>query len=524
MSVSARNWRSVNRAGHADRSAPVDQTRRYVGGMSDAVAKPTTRGPEGSADPAPRSAPKARRTARDLVFGGGILRVEVGYAALLVSAFVLPHWMSFRAWVPCLALAIALAVGHAVSKRNPLTIPWPIAAYLAVYAAAAIHGLGGQLNPIDAGRYFAPPLLALAFAWASTDARTRSRLVLLALAAVAVQIPVALGQTVNLVADLGEAAVTGVDSVAGLLGSEQAGTLGICGLFAAALAIAAGYLGAIRLSWGLVLGLALVSLSLWSSTRISYAFAPLTLAAVGLSAVALGRRLFPKRTLVTAAAVTVLAAPLLYLGMDALYPGANQDFANVSALESQLRLDQERAAENEANDGRRDPPQVDESSVTATYTLLPNRGRQLELALRYSSREGLPTMLLGRGLGATTYKDEGVLDATGSTADELTSRVQQTRGIWIARVISEAGYVGLLAFFGLLTYMVAIAWRNRALLPLRNWDGVVVLALPALALVTLMAAFYMPALTSQPFASLVWPLIGVGIAIDAGRRRTSPPA
>ena len=58
-----------------------------------------------------------------------------------------------------------------------------------------------------------------------------------------------------------------------------------------------------------------------------------------------------------------------------------------------------------------------------------------------------------------------------------------------------------------------------ALLPIApGHDGGLVLALPGLAALTFAAAFYMPALTVQAYATLLWPMVGVAIALDFHRR------
>jgi hypothetical protein len=259
--------------------------------------------------------------------------------------------------------------------------------------------------------------------------------------------------------------------------------------------LSAAYLRVLNPRWAAPAGLVLVFLGPVTSTRASYVFAPLALAALAALLWIAARQYRDKAVLTLATALAVLVLPVMFVATGALYPGANKP---VSSLDSVLQYL-----------GSQDDPE--------STTVLPGRGKQLTLALELSVAEGPDITLLGRGMGATRFKSESLLSRTGATTDPITREEQRTNGVWVPRAITETGFLGLLAFGGLLAYLVVVAWRNRSLLRSRTWDGVAILALPAIAALTLIGAFFNTILAIQPYATLFWSLLGVAIAIDAER-------
>ena len=90
-----------------------------------------------------------------------VVRVEVGYTVLLVTAFVLPRWIGFGAWIPALVLAFALAAGQGLLAGRRPFVPVALLAYLGIYAAAGLHSDPDTFSFIEAGKFFAPPVFAL---------------------------------------------------------------------------------------------------------------------------------------------------------------------------------------------------------------------------------------------------------------------------------------------------------------------------------------------------------------------------
>ncbi len=470
-------------------------------------------------------APSATRRASD---GGSgrigwlvraAVRVETGYAVLLVATFVLPRWIGFQAWIPALALAIGLAIGHGLLARRRPILPPIMLAYLGLYAVAALHSDPDTFSLIEAGKYFVPPVFALAVAWAAHDAAIRRRMVMLSIAAVGLQLPVAVAQTAQHIVELGwDDAVLRIDAVTGLLGLGAPGTLTQTGIFIAILLLSAGYLGTLGLRWALPAAAALCFLMVLTNTRAGYIF---ILVGLGATAVALwlAVRAFIDRPSIRAAILTpVLLIPLLFVATDGLYPGTNSTVTSFSELWEYVN---QRETATEGVFGEEIFGAEDSRSESEPTTSLPSRGKQLTLAVELTVQDGPDRTLLGEGMGATRFKNQGLLSRTGPTTDAVTREEQLTNSVWLPRVITETGFIGVVAFFGLLAYLVALTVRNRALLRSPSWDGAVMLALPGIAALTLVSALFNTALAIQPYATLFWSLLGIAIAIDAAGRSRS---
>jgi hypothetical protein len=452
------------------------------------------------------------------MLGRYILRAETGYAVLLVSAFLLPEWVSYRLWIPALAVAIVLAFAHALIAKRGFVIPAVLVGYLAVYAAAALLSDPDTFSVIEAGKYFAPPVLGIAIASAAQDAETRKRILGLAAIAIAIQLPVVLFQVIDNLIEFGRDAVLGVDSITGLLGTAHGGTLTECAVLAAVIVIAAAYLRVVSPAWGLAVGLVLISFGVLTSTRAVYAFALLALGGIALAMWVVARGSVSRRWLATATVLVVVVPLALVGGIAALYPGANAPFTNFGAFLENL-VAAPGAAQVEVEVGGDGEGQEEELAHKPRATVLPGRGRQFTTAFDLTTAGGIDVWLLGRGIGVTRFKSQGVLDETGRSFDSITREEQLTNGTWLSRTLTETGFLGFFAFLGLLVYLLLLTWRNRDLIAERTWDSAVILALPGVAALTVIGAFFNTILAIQPYATLFWPLVGIAIAIDVGRRR-----
>jgi hypothetical protein len=442
--------------------------------------------------------------------------VELGYGILLASTFVLPYWIDFYAWIPALCLATALAALQGWRSGRAPVLPLAMVLYLAAYAIAGLHSDPATFSIIEAGKYFAPPVLALTIAWAAQSPATRRNLVLLAVVAVAIQLPVAMAQAAHTVAQ----AVPNPDTVTGLLASDQSNVLGQVGVLAAVLVFVAGSVGKLPFRWALAGTLALLALGVLCSSKVDYILAPVGL---GVTALVLwletpGRRAL--RAPALAAAVCAVAIfPALYGGMDALYPGENSSLLEAQNLTpTQQRHWSASVRASHAGD-QQSRSKANSAAGQKRLTVLPGRVRQLHLALRLSVNDGPVVALLGRGIGDTRYKRQSFLGASSAmTSDPITRREQKTNSIWVARLLTETGYLGLLAFVGLEAYLLVLWWRNRRVDPRSGWDSVVIYALPGITAMTLISGLYNTALAIQPYATLFWPLLGIAIAVDRQRR------
>ncbi len=449
-----------------------------------------------------------------------LVRVEVGYAILLAAGFVAPHWISYRAWIPALALAILLAAGHGLLSRRKPILPAALLAYLGVYLLAAIHSNPDTFSFIEAGKFFAPPILGLAVAWAAQSARIRKHVIALALGAVLLQLPVTLGQAIDNLVERGrDQAVQGVDSITGLLGHAAGGTLTECSVLAGTLLVCAFFVGLRPSRWLLAGGIALMFVGVLTSTRASYAFVPLALAGIAAILWIGARRFIPRAKLALSLALAVLAMPVLVASVAALYPGANAPFTNVSFfLKNLVAAPGSAAAEESENASGAEATPAGSGGRRRTTTVLPGRGRQLTVAFDVVTRSDIDDTTLGLGIGATRFKQQAVLEETGATYDPITRLEQQANGTWLSRTLAETGFLGLAAFVGLLLYLVVLSWRNRDLMREPSWDAALVAALPGVAALTAIGAFFNTVLAIQPYASIFWPIVGVALAIDARSR------
>jgi hypothetical protein len=462
---------------------------------------------------------------------------EVGYALLLLSAFVLPNWFGYPFWVPALALATALAIIHGWrSGRRPL-IPLALVLYLGAYAIAGLHSNPATFSIIEAGKYFGPPIFCLAIAWAAQGYVTRRNLVLLGLGAVILQVPIVVYQAADAVISLGRNAGQRVDSVAGLLSPEQVNAVGLVGLLAAVLTFTAGALGRLRLRWAVPATIVLLLLSILSSTRGSYAFAPAAFLAIAAALAAGAGRI--TRPAITAAASAIVVVPILYFGIQTLYPGANaalQKSQGLSVGEQYKWQGVPTGAVPTAHPNKGPAPggqagahqgapntAATRSSTPQSHTQLPGRLQQLRIALRLSVRSGPLVAILGRGIGDTRFKGNSLVSSTPFSTNALTRPDQRTNGLWVPRILSETGYLGVLAFCGLSVYLLVLWWRNRRTEAMGGWDAAVVYALPGCAAITFLGGFYTTILVNQPYATLYWGFVGVAIAIDASNRSVREP-
>jgi hypothetical protein len=492
--------------------------------------------PQLSATGEPRTVSQAGSERAGFALLRAVVRAEWGYALLLLTAFVLPAtFVGYRAWVPALGIAALMAAAAGwLSGRRPL-VPAALVGYLLIYTASGLHSDPDTFSLIEAGKYFAPPVFALAIAWAAVSANVRRALVLMAIAALAIQLPVVIGQVIDLVIRYGSSAFAQVDSISGMLGSEQGGALTQVAIAVATVVIAAGCSGVLGRRTAIGGAVALLSLAVLTSTRASYVLVPGVLLVLAASVWLAGRSVGGSRLPAPALAVAaILSMPALILATGALYPGSNTGIDSISGLVTSLdEGDQQLAAVKPLT------PSASHTSASGTHgthgshsgtkptkpvpppqlTTLPGRGKQLTLALDLSDDKGVVTALLGRGIGSTRFKDDSVLSDRGETTDPITRPEQNTNGTWLARTITETGYLGLLAFLGLLAYLVVLFWRNRNLLGEPSWDAAVILALPAIAALTLGSAAYNTILAIQPFATIFWALLGIAIAIDLRNRR-----
>jgi hypothetical protein len=145
--------------------------------------------------------------------------------------------------------------------------------------------------------------------------------------------------------------------------------------------------------------------------------------------------------------------------------------------------------------------------------LLPGRFAQLRLALRLSVHSGLRVALVGRGIGAST------LDPRYQLAQAV-PLPQRTGSIWLGVLLTDTGWVGTLAFFGLLGWLVHASrrlWRAAA-----STDRLLAAALPGLVVLTLLASVFSLVLQARSFSLIFWILVGLTMSAVADQRQPNP--
>jgi hypothetical protein len=259
-----------------------------------------------------------RRKLRDLLRGFGL--AEAAIAFLLASTLWLPALVGGKAWPLALVFLLLAAVWKAVRERRLGPVPPFLLAYVAVYAAAAVHG--GTLSASDAGRYFLRPFAAVAVATLVTSAAQRRRALWLVVLFVSVEIPVTAGQAIKNIFQYGRGATVGVDSVTGTLGSSQGVTLTLVALAVVALVAGAWLAGVVSRRHALAATTGLIAIGVFSATRSILAL----VVAVGGGTTAVGfcfgRERPSTRSLLLVLGASVVAVPLLYGATRAIYPRA----------------------------------------------------------------------------------------------------------------------------------------------------------------------------------------------------------
>jgi O-antigen ligase len=417
---------------------------------------------------------------------------DVVVAAVLASALVLPAFIGNAAWPPALVFALAAAAVQLVRERRAPLLPPLMVGFIAVYAAAAIHG--GALSGSDAARYFLRPLAALALAAIATTAAQRTRALWLLFLFAAVQVPVTAGQAIANVVQFGRNTTHHADAVTGTLGSSQAGTVTLVATGTAILVVSAWLIGAVRPKVAGPVAAALLSVGIFSSTRALIGFVVVGAAAlvvVGATQVAWRRP--PRRMLVATSAAALLSLPVVYGAIRALYPDAWRG-AFGSQAASVLVPTRGDAALSEA----------ERLARFGGVQLLPGRLAQMRLAVRLSAEDGPLTALLGRGPGSAALQP-------GYSRPADVPRPQRTGFTWIGKLLTETGWLGLAAFFALLVWLAFLGrrvWGHAV----ADADRALGAALVGVAALTAVGAAYTPVLDVRGYSAVFWILVGLGIA------------
>jgi hypothetical protein len=161
------------------------------------------------------------------------------------------------------------------------------------------------------------------------------------------------------------------------------------------------------------------------------------------------------------------------------------------------------------------PPPPPAHSPTGVE-LLPGRLAQLRLALRLSLHSGPVAGAIGHGVGSAQ------LDPAYHLA-QYVPEPQRTGSTSVGTLLTETGWLGLLAFVGFLTWL-AILGRRLWQRSTAAVDRALGAALPGIAALTLLGAIFTTVLDVRGYSIAFWLLVGVALsaARDVGAYRALP--
>ena len=419
-------------------------------------------------------------------------------AALLVSAFYLEPIAGNAPWSAALVVTCLAGAALLIVKRERIRwIPLVLVAFVAIYALSGL--IAGHGSGSDVARYLVRPAALVALSLFLTTPESRRRVIVLLGLATLPQVAFQAVQTIDAHVDYGSNASIAADSVTGTFGDYGGGPAGL--VAGALLCVVAGLLLArlISLRAALLLSVPLFLVEILTATRAAVVFLPLALLTLFAAAVLVSRGRTQRPLLVSVLAVAVLSAPLIYAGTIAVYP---RSFVGAFSNQSSGFL----------GSGAPPPPAVptgQPGTPAPAYTgprgvqVLPGRFSQMKNAAKISDDDGGKVLLLGRGYGVAEIDNS----ATVFTYLPPERRVGVT---WIGKVLTETGWLGLLAFVGLCAWLAWIGLRlaRRA----TGWDRALGYALPGIAAVTLVGATYTTVLDVRPYSAAFIVLAAAGVA------------
>jgi hypothetical protein len=137
--------------------------------------------------------------------------------------------------------------------------------------------------------------------------------------------------------------------------------------------------------------------------------------------------------------------------------------------------------------------------------LLPGRLVQLKLAARLSVQSGPVVAMLGHGPGSAE------LDPTYDRAQDV-PLAQRTGPTWIGRVLTETGWLGLMAFFALVGWTARLGRQLWRLTASASVDRALGASLPGVAAVTVTAGALATILDIRGYSALFWLLVGLALS------------
>jgi hypothetical protein len=148
--------------------------------------------------------------------------------------------------------------------------------------------------------------------------------------------------------------------------------------------------------------------------------------------------------------------------------------------------------------------------------LLPGRFTQIRQAIRASVDDGVLVALIGRGPGSSE------LDPRYHRAQDVPVP-QRTGPTWIGRILTETGWFGLLAFFGLLLWLALLGLRIWRESEPRTVDRAFGASLPGIAGLTAIGAVSTTILDVRGYSAIFWIVVGVALSAASELRNEGRP-
>lgn len=424
------------------------------------------------------------------------LSFGIAIAVALVAIYFLPQ-TGLRVWYLAIlvvfgAAAIRLAAGPQ-KVRLPSLWLWPLGVFGAVYVITALHGEWTPVTVSNLARVLFPALLALAAAWMLDDPRKRRNVVVMLVAAGLFELVVAGTQAVRVLGAGGSP-----DLVTGTFGADKHTTIAVFNLACATIVLAFALQRVWRPRLLAILALLLAATGVLSGARALLFLVPIAFGVTILIDLLSRSTRLPRGWGLIALGVAVISGPLLVLASSSTYSQSTDRVGSPTAIVEYLTEDASGRA--------------------------PRQGAQLIGSIEGLGDRGVGDKLMGRGVGTTSFDaDPHVVARPGASSAPLFLRPEVDFGtVWLPRLITESGLIGLAAFIGLLIWAAYVALRARGRLQPGSVDSAIVLAMPGLCGLVLIASTYEDSILSPGLSTLFWIMLGMCLRIGADAGKPQP--
>lgn len=411
-------------------------------------------------------------------------------------------------WTYAEAFLVAVVFIRDVARQRRPKIPAILALYLGWFVVMLAHGSFHSTQRHALINFVLPPLVAVATATVCRDRSVRRRITLLLLASALIEMLVIWGES-GLWFGF-HISNTNADALTGTTGPYTANLIGYVMVLPGTIFLALAVERVWRPKLMLLVAVGMALCGILTQSRAVFAGVP---AAYGAVLLTYGFSWHRSRGARRALALLIPAA-ILVPAMVVAYEFVNPQGLSGSDLTTVAGIKQYLNAQHPGG-------------------ALPGYAVQLRTALRRSVAGGPITFATGRGLGAAndsmsqlppvnlgggTNVSSAITSTNTSDLYPFLDADQRTGGIWFGIVLTETGWIGILLFLSVLAYMTLLGRRTRTSVASGSLDRAVLVALPGVALLTLLGSVYIQLFFQPPYTVFFWPLLGIAIAIGSEAR------